>query len=281
MPSRHELANAARQTKPQLVVSQKTGTDNMPAYANPQAGVDYNQLDAPAVIRRNRASTVEALQQSGVVHDPDSNPAPGMFTQIEFVVGDFESGTMDCDIEEVIPAGYVPTYTAGATTGVADAVFSDGDGCHYELIEGGQFTCHIFNELQPVDVIVEKIWIDENPEFQQSTVVEVTLECDGPIVGGFQCLNGDGLGGSFCDEQFIDPNNPGVFEVLPDFEGTSCTATEELLVGVVTDESDCEEMIESPLCARFRMASASADCPLANATAERSARRTTVRARCR
>jgi cell division protein FtsZ len=52
-----------RQPKPQLVVSQKTGTDNQ-AVSN---GVDYNQLDAvPAVIRRNRASTVEALQQSGV-----------------------------------------------------------------------------------------------------------------------------------------------------------------------------------------------------------------------
>ena len=39
------------------------GTDNMPAPGT----VDYNQLDAvPAVIRRNRASTVEALQQSGV-----------------------------------------------------------------------------------------------------------------------------------------------------------------------------------------------------------------------
>jgi cell division protein FtsZ len=52
-----------RQPKPQLVVSQKTGTDNQPV----SGGVDYNQLDAvPAVIRRNRASTVEALQQSGV-----------------------------------------------------------------------------------------------------------------------------------------------------------------------------------------------------------------------
>ena len=53
----------ARQPKPQLVVTQKTGTDNQPV----SQGVDYNQLDAvPAVIRRNRASTVEALQQSGV-----------------------------------------------------------------------------------------------------------------------------------------------------------------------------------------------------------------------
>jgi cell division protein FtsZ len=55
------LAVAARQPKPQLVVSQKTGTDNGPG------PVDYHQLDqVPAVIRRNRASTVEALQQSGV-----------------------------------------------------------------------------------------------------------------------------------------------------------------------------------------------------------------------
>jgi cell division protein FtsZ len=54
------LAQAAKQAKPQLVVSQKTGTDNLPG------PVDYHQLDAPAVIRRNRASQVEALQQSGV-----------------------------------------------------------------------------------------------------------------------------------------------------------------------------------------------------------------------
>jgi cell division protein FtsZ len=55
----------ARQGKPQLVVSQKTGTDDQPLVA-PNA-IDYQQLDSvPAVIRRNRASTVEALQQSGV-----------------------------------------------------------------------------------------------------------------------------------------------------------------------------------------------------------------------
>jgi cell division protein FtsZ len=55
----------ARQGKPQLVVSQKTGTDDQPMTA--LGAVDYQQLDSvPAVIRRNRASTVEALQQSGV-----------------------------------------------------------------------------------------------------------------------------------------------------------------------------------------------------------------------
>jgi cell division protein FtsZ len=49
-----------RQTKPQLVM--KNGTDNMPVTA-----IDYRELDAmPAVIRKNRASTIEALQQNGV-----------------------------------------------------------------------------------------------------------------------------------------------------------------------------------------------------------------------
>ena len=49
-----------RQTKPLQVV--KNGTDNMPVN-----GVDYAQLDAmPAVIRKNRASTVEALQHNGM-----------------------------------------------------------------------------------------------------------------------------------------------------------------------------------------------------------------------
>jgi cell division protein FtsZ len=62
---------ARHQPKPQLVHSsvaaQKTGTDNLPVAPHAAAAVDYHQLDSvPAVIRRNRASTVEALQQSGV-----------------------------------------------------------------------------------------------------------------------------------------------------------------------------------------------------------------------
>ncbi|HLE66027.1 MAG TPA: cell division protein FtsZ [Burkholderiales bacterium] len=58
---------AARQGKPQLVVSQKTGTDNQPVAA-PGAAVDYGAIaDTPAVFRRrDRAAQVEALQNSGV-----------------------------------------------------------------------------------------------------------------------------------------------------------------------------------------------------------------------
>jgi cell division protein FtsZ len=52
----------ARQPKPQLVVSQRTGTDNMPLNA-----MEMNVLEGlPAVIRKNRNSTAEALANSGV-----------------------------------------------------------------------------------------------------------------------------------------------------------------------------------------------------------------------
>jgi len=55
--------NTSRMPKPQLVVSQKTGTDNMGL-----SNIDYASLEAmPAVMRkRDRASTIEALQQSGM-----------------------------------------------------------------------------------------------------------------------------------------------------------------------------------------------------------------------
>jgi cell division protein FtsZ len=60
-------AASARQGKPQLVVSQKTGTDNQPIPA-PGSSVDYGAIsETPAVFRkRDRAAQVEALQNSGV-----------------------------------------------------------------------------------------------------------------------------------------------------------------------------------------------------------------------
>jgi cell division protein FtsZ len=54
---------AVRAPKPQLVVAQKTGTDNM---AGPSFEYDYSTEAAPAVFRKNRSSAVEALSQSGM-----------------------------------------------------------------------------------------------------------------------------------------------------------------------------------------------------------------------
>jgi cell division protein FtsZ len=61
----------ARQQRPQLVVSQKTGTDNQSLIATPGmpgSALDYNAMsETPAVFRkRDRAAQVEALTNSGV-----------------------------------------------------------------------------------------------------------------------------------------------------------------------------------------------------------------------
>ncbi len=58
-------AQAQRQSKPQLVMTQKTGTDNQPVMAA-GTGIDYQNLEMPAVMRNNRARQAEALAQSGV-----------------------------------------------------------------------------------------------------------------------------------------------------------------------------------------------------------------------
>ncbi|MBS0338084.1 MAG: cell division protein FtsZ [Proteobacteria bacterium] len=58
-------AAAQRQQKPQLVMTQKTGTDNQPVMAAGN-GVNYEHLEMPAVMRNNRARQAEALAQSGV-----------------------------------------------------------------------------------------------------------------------------------------------------------------------------------------------------------------------
>ena len=50
-----------QQSKPLSMVSQRTGTDNVGIEV-----VDYDVLDQPAVIRRRRDATIEAMKQSGV-----------------------------------------------------------------------------------------------------------------------------------------------------------------------------------------------------------------------
>jgi len=58
---------ARRQPKPEVVYrgeELRTGTDNEVVSINP--GVDYNQLDTPAVMRRGRRETIDAMEKSGM-----------------------------------------------------------------------------------------------------------------------------------------------------------------------------------------------------------------------
>jgi hypothetical protein len=213
---------------------------------------DFDDDNAAGVEVTMDCNTGLPLQQSGVVYDPDSNPGPGQITELQFIIVDFEPGTMNCDISEVVPAGYEGSYFADVgDSGTAANVFDDEDGCHYEGVEGSDFICEITNELQIVTVTVFKEWIDEHPEFQLPTFAEITLWCNEPIffplVEIEQSTGTEGANGLYSATTYIQPGSPGVFGVYPHWDGsTFCFVTETPEAGVIQDVSDCENIPLAP-----------------------------------
>jgi len=194
------------------------------------------------------------LMQMGTVHDPDAGGlTAGDFTELKFVVVDFEPGELDCEIFEDVPQGYEPDYFADyGDDGVADDVFDTAEGCFYEGIESADFICEIDNELQISEVVVNKEWIDENPEFALPTWVEITLWCNEPIFyiglpAGPEASPDGANGGYYTATTFIQPGLPGQFGVFPHWDGTTeCFVTETPEAGVLPDTSDCESIPLAP-----------------------------------
>ena len=152
---------------------------------------------------------------------------------VNFVIGDFEDGTLDCEVTEVVPDGYTPSYNNGAG--------ASPDSCAYEDIDGsvspGQI-CIITNSLNEVEVEVTKVWIDENPQFAAQNVADANWSCSNVAFGqnnGFLQFFGNPGGDSFF--------------VFPDWEfGTTCSIIEFGLneTGVEVDDSDCDGLVVFP-----------------------------------
>lgn len=166
------------------------------------------------------------------------------FSQIEFVIGDFVPGDLDCDVfEDPVPTGYEQSYVAGDNP---DALYaslsSDEAGCHFEGVQTGTFDCAITNTLLPVEVTVNKEWIDENPQFNSPLWVDITLRCaNSDIIGAYNCGNDE------CVDAFIDPDNPGVFGVYPAWDGSSeCSVSEQHDASVLAELGDCETLALAP-----------------------------------
>jgi len=93
---------------------------------------------------------------------------------VTFVVVDFESGTMNCEVTESgSPAGY-------------DVVMNEGDGCAWEGIELGQAEeCVIENVAQNATYTVMKEWVvvrDGGDLVDEEAFI--TIVCNREIVGG-------------------------------------------------------------------------------------------------
>ena len=126
---------------------------------------------------------------------PSSSPPPDVTHNISLLQDvlanpRFISGDINCDVFETVPNGYQQSYAASGDS-LSD---SDLDGCYFTDVDGGdENLCAITNTLLPVDVTVNKEWIDDNPGFNYPTLVEITFSCNADIVG--DCTDVDGICG--------------------------------------------------------------------------------------
>ncbi|MSQ97982.1 MAG: IPTL-CTERM sorting domain-containing protein [Xanthomonadales bacterium] len=131
---------------------------------------------------------------------------------VVFIVQSFEPGTLDCDIDEVVPEGYSPSYGASSdgtsgTPGVAGEITDDSAGCHFEDVESGDFICSIVNTPEPVVLVVEKTWIVEGTGGDQvNQNFELELVCDTYIVGAETSKD--------CYDPRIEPDLAAIGEAL-------------------------------------------------------------------
>jgi hypothetical protein len=104
---------------------------------------------------------------------------------VNFIVTDFESGIMDCVITELeVPDGYSVTYVAGlGPDGEAGDYYGGPDGCFFEDIVTGAFTCEIKNDANPATYTVVKDWaVFQDGGDVVIPVADVTIECDSEIL---------------------------------------------------------------------------------------------------
>ncbi len=152
---------------------------------------------------------------------------------VDFVIVDFEDGTLDCEVTEVVPDGYTASYNNGTGLSPDSCVFEDIDGA-----TSPSHICVITNSLNEVEVEVTKVWIDENPQFNPSNIADAEWECSNVAFG-----NDAGL-----LDFFGNPDTDSFF-VFPDWDGgTNCAVTEVNVPdgGVEIDDSDCDSIIVTP-----------------------------------
>ncbi len=98
---------------------------------------------------------------------------------VTFIVELFTPGNLDCEITEApVPVGYEDSYAA---TNIHGAIGSMGnvDGCQFNEVVGGDFSCVITNTAQDATYEVSKVWdiISEGGDLIPQ-VFNLTISCN-------------------------------------------------------------------------------------------------------
>ncbi|MEE4217579.1 MAG: IPTL-CTERM sorting domain-containing protein [Xanthomonadales bacterium] len=166
---------------------------------------------------------------------------------VTFSMTSFTAGEMNCDIAEVTPAGYTPVYTAGVTeSGFAEGYSDDAEGCHFEGVAFGGFTCDITNAPDPVQIAIEKDWnIDGSGGYPVDTRYLLTLYCNSEIVeADNECPPIDDLRtrarfGGWCKQFSGDDSAIHIAQVVPTYPSAHCMVIEQAMSSAVEVDNGC------------------------------------------
>jgi hypothetical protein len=164
-------------------------------------------------------------------------PNPGPFGEFEvnFTVGSFEDGELDCEVWESAPESYTPSYEC-FSTGSCTATES---GCRYTSVSAAQENlCTIRNYPDPVVVEVSKEWVDSREGLEIDHRARVALECESPYDGDGEWVDGV----MRWSWEFEDDTPTQTATVYPRFSGaTQCRTIETLSSSAVESVGTCSE----------------------------------------
>lgn len=154
---------------------------------------------------------------------------------VTFVVKDFPAGGLNCQVYEDPIGLYEPTYAPGGT-GTAANMYGDADGCWFEGIQGGSFTCDVTNSPDDVEIVVNKEWYGVD-DVDFPLVAEAEYTCFDVFTTPTDTVPVDVSGTLSFFGTFSSDVIGGIYPV----PGRSyCTVTEVNLESTVdSDASDC------------------------------------------
>jgi len=158
---------------------------------------------------------------SGVPLEQDFTIAGGDPAGVTFVVQDIPDSGATCEVTESGgPAGYTP-------------VLNGGNGCTWEGVTNGLYTCEISNLAQPATFTVNKEWVIENSVGEQvNQEINVTVYCNNEIFGGW-------WGSSYAYNAWLEGDDSLEVTVDTTTESAQCYAVESIYETGVESDDDC------------------------------------------
>jgi hypothetical protein len=187
-----------------------------------------------------------------------SIPVNGNFSdyEINFVVTDFTDGQLRCEVfEEPVPKGYTAAYSCDGEAECSADEPSEFEPlfegpCLFENVSmGDNNSCYIKNYLDPVEVKVTKMWVDEHAELENPTTARVSYACENARRDTAEFLPSLVRGKLI----FVEDEQVHKLKIYPNFDPenpTTCSFFESghdiVDSSVEPDGSDCQDLKLKP-----------------------------------